>query len=192
MSVRLSTRPALMLVSLVMLVAACGGDASTDVAATPDATLDTEALQQDAEATAATLAENLTESLEGQQAAAGGGSATLTVGDQTWTFNGALCAFGEEMIGQEGAVFNLSSIQDGLQLYVSIDSFGHSITLNDIANFQDPSVDLEASGFSASMAGTSEEFVELDGGHVEATAPFIDDLTDSLDPIEGTLVADCP
>ncbi len=195
------SRPILLLgaVAVVLAMTACGGDDAApaveealETAATiaDDATPDE--IEEQALETAEELAENLTESLENQQAAVGGGSATLTVGDDTWNFDSVLCAFGEEQIGQEGAEFVLSSIQDGLQLYVSIDSFGQSVSLNDVADFENPSVALHADGFSAATAGGSEEFVVLDGTHVEATAPFRDDTSDSFDTVEGTLQADCP
>ena len=61
---------------------------------------------------------------ERHEAATGGGSKTLTVGDENWTFEPVLCALGPEEIGQEGAEFVLSSIQDGEQMFVSIDVLG--------------------------------------------------------------------
>lgn len=196
-------------VALMVALVACGGDDTPTIeeaveAATADAEQAVESavtaagagsveeLEEQALETAEELAEDLTESLENQQAAQGGGSATLTVGDETWNFDSVLCAFGEEQIGQEGAEFVLSSIQDGLQLYASVDSFGHSVSLNDINDFENPSVSLTADKFSASMAGGSAEFVTLDGTRVEATAPFLDDTSDGMETVEGTLQADCP
>lgn len=196
-------------VTLTLALVACGGDDTASVeeaveAATAQAeqavesavTIAGDATPEDVEAealeTAEELAEDLTESLENQQAAQGGGSATLTVGDETWSFDRVLCAFGEEQIGDEGAEFVLSSLQDGLQLYVSIDRFGHSVSLHDIANFEDPSVSLTADRFSVSLTESSPEFVALDGNRVEATAPFFDDTSDEVATVEGTLQADCP
>lgn len=118
-----------------------------------------------------------------RQTAGGGGSATLTVGDQTWTFTSVLCAFGEEEIGQPGAEFVLSSIQDGMQMHASIDGSGHLVSLNDIDDFENPKVSLEALG-----AG----FIELDGKHVRADAEFDDDTSDGLTTVDGVLEATCP
>jgi hypothetical protein len=134
---------------------------------------------------AADLAEDMADDLAEVQAGQGGGSATLTVGDETWTFDSVLCAFGEEMIGQEGAVFNLSSIQDGLQMYASIDSFGHSVSLDDIEDFQNPSVSLSASS-------PFDEFIQLDGKNVSAEFGFVDGTTDDLTETPGTFTASCP
>jgi hypothetical protein len=175
-----------LLMAVALLFGACGGDGSDDVAGTQttevvaDVVPDPEEIVEDPEAAVDELAEDL----ENLQEEVGGGAATLTVGGQTWIFGSVLCAFGEEQIGQAGAEFNLSAIQDGLQLYASIDSFGHSVSLNDIENFADPSVDLEAL--------TAEGFIVLDGKSVQAAAPFIDGTSDSFEGVEGTLEATCP
>jgi hypothetical protein len=172
------------LAAAALVLAACGGgESSTTAAAAPDTSQVTEVTQPSTE-DVEDMAENLAEDLEATQEAVGGGSATLTVGDQTWTFDSVLCAFGEEQIGQEGAEFNLSAIKDGLQLYASIDSFGHSVSLNDIQNFEDPSVSLDT------FAVGSDEFIELDGKNVAATATFTDDVGGG--EVEGTLEATCP
>lgn len=191
-----------LLVIMTMVMAACGGgeeaggETPTTLASVgegsgsddpADLPTEEEALEQ-----AEDLAEDLTESLEEQQEAIGGGGATLTVGDATWMFDSVLCAFGPEEIGQEGAEFVLSSLQEGLQLYVSIDSFGHSVSLDDVADFQNPSVSLSAEKFTAALNGGPEEFVEVNGKEITSTALFVDGTTDDLEPIEGTLVATCP
>jgi hypothetical protein len=182
-----------------LLLAACGGTSTDGTAGTPaaasaapaaSASDTTEANPSDSDA--AEMADNIAEDLEATQEAVGGGSATLTVGDQTWTFDSVLCAFGEDQIGQEGAEFNLSAIQDGLQLYASIDSYGHVVTLDDIQDFENPSVSLEAGGPTAAMVGGDEEFIVLDGKNVSATTLFVDDLTDAMEGVEGTLEATCP
>jgi hypothetical protein len=115
----------------------------------------------------------------------GSGSATLTIGGETWQFDSALCAFGEAQTGQEGAEFVLSAIQNGLQLYATIDSYGHSVSLNDIQDFENPSVSLESDWAMG-------EFIELSGKQVRADALFLDYNTDDLVGTEGTLVAVCP
>jgi hypothetical protein len=176
-------RMVMALVVAGLVLTACGGGESTTTAGVADqdqAAPDT----QDTAADAEEMAEDMAENLEETQEAVGGGSATLVVGDQTWAFDSVLCAFGEEQIGQEGAEFNMSAIQDGLQLYASIDSFGHSVSLNDIENFAEPSVALEA------FPGDAE--IALDGKSVSATASFVDSTSDSFEGVEGTLEATCP
>ncbi len=181
----------LSLAAATLLVAAgCGGsdDADGVAGATPTTTVDAPAESESPEE----FAEGLVESLEGIQESEGGGSATLDVGDDTWTFDAVLCAFGPDQIGDPDAEFVLSSIQDGLQLYVSVDGFGHSISLNDIEDFENPSIDLFAGGVAAQMSGGSEEFVIVNGKDISATAGFMDGLSDTFDTVEGTLVATCP
>jgi hypothetical protein len=132
---------------------------------------------------AAEFAEDQVDALEEAQEQQGGGSARLVVGDDEWVFDSVLCAFGEDEIGQEGAEFVLSSIQDGLQLYASIDSFGHSITLDDIEDFENPSVSLGSEG---------DEFINVDGSSVSAAAEFTDFTSDDLTTTPGTFEATCP
>lgn len=191
---------------MTVILSSCGGaedvvgESSTTSTTSGDDTGDTPGSgdpvdvtpEEEAIDAAQDLGDDLVESLEGQQEAFGGGSATLTVGDTTWTFNSVVCAFGPEEIGQEGAEFVLSSIQDGLQLYVSIDSFGHSVSLDDVSDFQNPSVSLSAEQFTAAANGAPEEFVVVTDKDVASTALFLDGTTDDLEPIEGTLEATCP
>ena len=188
-----------------MLVTACGGSdttveqvddpapaAETDAPA-DDAPADTPATSDDTaspdEAADAVsdevedFAEDLVDDLEEAQEAAGGGSATLTVGDESWTFSPVLCAFGPEEIGQEGAEFVLSSIQDGMQMYVSIDSFGHSASLNDIEDFQNPRVSVSSFG---------GDFLTIDGKNFSGSADFFDDTSDSFETIPGSVSGTCP
>ena len=174
--------------------ASCGGDSESE----PDADLPTADEADEAVADAASaddvdvadalddpeqLADDLAAGLEEQQSQQGGGSATLVVGDQTWTFDSVLCAFGEEQIGQAGAEFNLSSIQEGMQMYASVDQFGDSISLNDIEDFENPSVALSSIG---------DDFINLDGKSVTAAADFVDQTADTATPVPGTFEATCP
>lgn len=183
-------RAASLAAAILLVATACGGsdDADGGAEAAPTSTVDSPADSESPEE----FAEGLAESLEGLQESEGGGSATLEVGEQTWTFDKLLCAFGPDQIGDPDAEFVLSSIQDGLQLYVSVDGFGHSVSLNDITDFENPSVDLSADSFTAEMSGEPAEFVVVSGKDISATAGFIDGQSDGLDAVEGTLVATCP
>lgn len=196
---RLRRFSALVAVLAVSLAACGGGDFASgqDTSNSPDPGSDQSSdpsspVADSAAEEAQDMADSLAESLESRQEAVGGGSATLTVGDQTWSFGRVLCAFGADQIGQEGAEFVLSSLQDGLQLYVSIDSYGHSVTLDDVSDFENPSVSLAANSFSASLAGASDEFVEVEGKEIRASAPFVDETTDGTETVSGTLEATCP
>lgn len=194
-------RTALLGALLAFAVASCGGsdgvdgtiDTSSAEAAedSVDRALDEaqEALEDagvsvdDAIEDAEAFGDGVADQLEAAQNAAGGGGATLTVGDETWTFDSLLCAFGPDEIGQEGAEFVVSSLQDGTQFYVSIDSFGHSVSLDDIENFADPSVSLRSTG---------DDFIVLDGKNFSGAAEFMDGTTDSFETTSGTFSGTCP
>lgn len=173
---------------LVWTLAACG---TAEDEATEDITGGAEELLDDAESgdvpsedEVADMAENMAEDLEAVQEERGGGSATLTVGDETYRFDSVLCAFGEDEIGQEGAEVVVSSLQDGTQFYVSVDSFGHSVSLNDIENFEDPSVNLSTFG--------ADDFISVDGGTVSGDASFVDGTSDAFEEIPGSFEVTCP
>jgi hypothetical protein len=192
-----------MLLVCSMVLVACGADDPVDDPAddaAQDAVDTLEETTEDAEEALEELgddpeefAEDLADDLEAQQEAVGGGGAELTVDGETWTFDSVLCAFGPEEIGDEDAEFVLSAIGDGLQLYVSIDGFGHSVTLDDIENFEDPSVGWAAGGPFGALTGEAEEFVEVDGKQVRAEAEFVDARDEmSMTTAPGVLEATCP
>lgn len=181
------------IIGAVLLLAACGGTGAEANPSSSEAPATTLAAGGGAEEPVVTTGgdetpvEQPAPGSEEQPAlpGSGSGSATLTVGGDTWSFDSVLCAFGEQQIGQEGAEFVLSAIEGGLQLYATIDSYGHSVSLNDIEDFENPSVSLESDW-------STGEFIELSGKQVRATALFLDYNTDSLAGVEGTLVASCP
>lgn len=174
---------AILLGATALVAASCGSSSTAAELAsetdTPAPEIDMGDLLEDPEG----VVDEIVDSLAEQQSSQGGGSATFVVGDQEWTFSPVLCAFGPDEIGQEGAEFVLSSIQDGAQLYVSIDSFGHFISLNDITDFENPSVDLGSYGDGS---------VELDGRTVTAEMDFIDGTVEEFITIPGTFEATCP
>jgi hypothetical protein len=183
----MTSRWSLLIIVIALVGAACSGGsepapgASPDVGATAEDPTDGEsdAASVDAE----DFVEGIVEDLEEQQAASGGGSATLVVGDREWTFAPVLCAFGEAETGQEGAEFVLSGLQDGMQMYASIDSFGHLVSLDDIKNFENPAV---------SISSVGDGFIEINGKTITAEAEFSDNTSDSFDTIPGTFTATCP
>ncbi|MCH7788046.1 MAG: hypothetical protein IH940_01240 [Acidobacteria bacterium] len=179
----------LLLLTLALVAAACGDD---DDAASDDESSDETTSEEDSpDGTGVEVPLETGDSVDGTldeigdpgfvEGGSTGATATLIVGGEEWAFDAAFCAFGEETIGQEGAEFNVSASQDGLQLYASIDSFGHSVTLNDIDNFENPSVSLSA---------TTGGFIVIDGKNISAEADFVDDLTGQTSA--GTFSATCP
>ena len=165
----------------LVVTAGCG---SSDDDSIEDATSDvSEAIASGDDDEAVDAIDDLVDELEETQAAQGGGSASLTVAGETYTFDSVLCAFGPDEIGQEGAEFVLSAIQDGTQLYFSIDSFGHSVSLDDIEDFENPSVSLSSVG---------DGFIQLDGTSASGEASFVDGTTDSFEELPGSFEATCP
>jgi hypothetical protein len=180
-------RPSLLLLVLfagVFVLAACGDDDSTTQVSSGDNALDDSASSDTSDEQPDDTTEPTIEEIGDPgfvEGGATGATATLTVGNQEWVFTSALCAFGEDQIGQEGAVWNMSATEDGMQMYATIDSFGQSVSLNDIENFENPSVSIEASG---------GEFIQIDGKTVTAEAEFTDDLTGET--ATGTFSVTCP
>ena len=145
--------------ALLLAVAACGDDAPP-----PEGTITAADIQEDGGASP--------------------GSFTMVVGEQSWSFDSVQCAFGEEEIGQEGAEFVLSAIEDGLQAYVSVDAFGTSVSIDDISDFENPSVGYSAFGDTVA--------VDIAGKNLSGIGDFFDGTSDSLVPVEGTFAGTCP
>ncbi len=186
------------LVTGILIIGACGSDSDGGDSSAPaetstgnaDVTESDLPEAQDAEA----VADDLADDLEAVQESEGGGGATFTANGQTWEFSSVLCAFGEDQIGQPGAVFNLSAIADGLQLYASIDDSGasHSLSLNDIEDFENPSVSLSVDSFVAGTVGAPAEFLTLDGKQVSTDVPMLDDTTNQPTAGNAQFSATCP
>jgi hypothetical protein len=157
------------------LLSGCGSDADGS-AGTPDAG----AVASDPDAAASALASGL----EDTQDQVGGGSATLTVGGQSYAFDSVLCAFGSET-GNPDFDFSLSAIADGVQL--SVDSgptYGDNVTLNDIENFDSPTVGWGSQG---------DGFLTIADPDVSGSSDFLDTTDSSGQTVEqGELVATCP
>lgn len=175
-------RSSMLLVSLLFFASACGtSDAEEAIdSATNDVA---EAIESGDQEAATEAIDDLTEELENTQDAEGGGSASLTVGGQTYSFDGVLCAIGEDETGQEGAEFVMSAIANGTQLYFSIDQFGHKVSLDDIEDFESPSVSWDSRG---------EDFIQLDGTSASGEAGFVDGTLDGQETQPGTFEATCP
>lgn len=151
-------------VGVCLALGGCGGDADEDGSGAAPAAPDTAA---------------------GEQEAAGGGTATLTVGDDVYTFDTVMCAIGSDQTGNEDWDFSLSAIQDGLQLSVETGpTYGDGIELDDIEDFENPRV---------GWASDGDGFLAIDDGDVSASTTFIDSTSDVAgDPVAGELVASCP
>ncbi len=125
------------------------------------------------------------------------GSATLTIGDQTWEFTSFLCAFGHEATQSdvyafssdsrgehEGAAVQMqANIRDesGQGRYEGADLY-HEVFIQDISDFENPSISLRMN---------TSEGISIDGNTVTAEGLFDDELTPGGDEIPGTLDATC-
>jgi hypothetical protein len=192
-----------LVIASVVLGAACGGDddgeGETDAPAAASADEVAEGAPDDAPE-----GENGDDSAPAQQAG-DRGSATLTIGEQTWTFDSYYCATGARETRNDRVSFSSGATgsPDGvrLQLDASIqdpseedrlegDGVIHSVTLNDIEDFENPTA-----GWSAvsGIVGESNAFIQVSDGRVTAEAVFDDELTDGvIEEVPGTLEATCP
>jgi hypothetical protein len=105
----------------------------------------------------------------------------LTIGDETWQFDGALCAFTGANPGEEGSEWNVSRVQDGAQVSVSEDSFGPLVQYADISNRGNPNFNWE------STEGVS---ISVDGNDVTVSGEFTESVG-GTGPTAGTLTATC-
>lgn len=121
----------------------------------------------------------------------GAARAALTIGEETFTFDRALCAVGSEETGRDDTEFTLSARQDGLQLDATINTrFGHTVSLDDIANRDDPQVSWSAGEVGLPGSDDVGKFIRVEGDRVMAEATFVDRLADTT--AVGTLTATCP
>lgn len=198
MSIRPQSRLLALTAALALGATACGGSdeapSAADIASEAGAAVSSAAAApagsvsvDELEANASEMAEDFSDMAEDLEAQQTGGSASLTIGDQAWDFDGVLCAFGPDEIGQEGAEFVLSAIADGVQFYLSIDSFGHSASLNDIENFEEPTVSWEADPSQGEA-----EFISVEGKDISGEAAFVDYEAGLMEGVAGSFEATCP
>lgn len=129
------------------------------------------------------------------------GSGTLTVGGETYQFEVIFCGFGPEETGNPDNLFTLVGRgADDLELQAStveVDVIGK---VDSISLYQgDPrSTELNWQSMHGTGGVTDNEYLEIDGNRVTATAAFADETDpegtpeDALDTVEGTLEATCP
>ena len=194
-------KKATLLAVIALALAACGGSDDGDATTTTVAD-SSSATTQPADTTETTAAEE-TPTTASAGSTAGPGSATLTVGDVTYEFDNYYCLAGPDNTGNDRVSLSSGSMgridEVRVQLDASIqdpDEEGRmegegtiqSISLNDIEDFENPSVALEAvTGF----VGGPEWTITYDGSTVTAEALFDDTTTDEIEEIPGTLQATC-
>ena len=196
----MKSKNAILLAAIALALTACGGsddgEATTTVAADSSS-----ATTQPADSPDTTAGKETATTSAGSTA--GPGSATLTVGDVTYEFDNYYCLAGPDNTGNDrvslssGAMGRIDEVR--VQLDASIqdpDEEGRmegegtiqSVSLNDIEDFENPSVALEAvTGF----LGEPDWTIEYDGSTVTVEAEFDDTTTDEIETIPGTLQATC-
>ena len=181
--------------AVMLILAACGGGTDTvdgsqsespepAVATTvvPEATT---AAPADAptEATTAAPAEAPTEATTAAPESAGDTGIKLAIGDQTWAFVQAMCAYYDAPAGQPGSRWNVSAIQNGsfsapdVQVYV---------------NWEDPDTYLELYDFASDekwQARSDTLAIDVNGNEIVASATFANSGTGETS--EGSLSATC-
>jgi len=134
------------------------------------------------ETPAAEPAEEPTEEPADEPAAAGGTAITMSIGDETWEFPAALCAYVNAPAGEAGSEWNVSHVNNGLQVYVADDEFGTLVSVADIENGGNPTVSWEAIGDAVEIS--------VNGNQVTASGTFTDGVNGGT--AQGTLTATCP
>ncbi len=175
-----------LLLTLALILAACGGSETIDPPAddpTPTTANTTAETTANDNTTAAPVAEETQPpTTEGPNPPAGSAGIVLTIGDETWQFDGALCAFTGPNPGEEGSEWNVSNVKDGAQVYVSEDSFGPLVQYADISNGGDPAFSWETAAEGLSIS--------VNGNDITASGQFTDSVA-GTGPIAGTLSATC-
>lgn len=125
------------------------------------------------------------------------GTAKLTIGDESWTFEIFSCGFTPEENGDENLLFDLKAqgeTSDGVEIWLtaSIDQVfvvGHDIALRDIGSFSDPVISWTA---HVLLSDDEEGFITIDGKRITASAMFQNDKTDrGVGEMAGTFTANC-
>jgi len=187
------------LMALLLLTAACGesGDDSPPPEATSSASADA-GEPASTEPGAETTPTPTTQAEEPAEESGGGevvGSATLTIGDETWTFDQvAFCA--NPPVEPKDESFVLIAKQGDLQLIVRINDDTGAQRLEgegvydtiDFTNIADPTLGV----WLASSQADGEQFLVVEGLTVTASANFDDLRTTEFDNVPGTLAAPCP
>jgi hypothetical protein len=159
-----------------------GSDADDSPADDPTPTT-AETPVRDSTTTAPISEESQPPTTEGSNPSPGSGGIVLTIGNETWQLDGALCAFTGPNPGEEGSEWNVSNVKDGAQVYVSEDSFGPLVQYADISNGGDPTFNWETAEDGLSISVT--------GNDISASGQFTDSVG-GMGPIAGTLSATCP
>ena len=187
---------------LAVLVLACGDGDSRNSGGEAVAPADP---TQDGPNEGATTAQPPTPGNEAGGANVGGsGEAVLTIGDESWTFDGPYCALGPEATQNDRVSFSSGAFAEieghRVQLDATVqdpeedgrlegDGVIYSVSLNDVEDFQNPVIAWSSLG---GLLGPSETVFEIDGKNASVEAVFDNELTEEIEEIPGSLVITCP
>lgn len=134
----------------------------------------------------------------------GSGSATLTIGDESWSFDDVYCRFTQEETGDDRISFSLSGSGETaegvpIQLNASIkdeqddgrydgDGVSYKVSVVDAEDFENPAL----KWISLLFPREGDSLLHVDGKNVTADMSFRDWVTGAVDGIPGTLQATCP
>ena len=166
----------------MVVLAACGGSDSADGtdAGSLDAPTTVPAVQSDAADAPADVPETTEAPADEPPATAGSHGIVLTIGDETWDFPSAFCAYQNAPAGEEGSEWNVSMVHGDLQVYITGDSYGSEVSITDIVNYGD--LQWVAEGGAVKLT--------VDGNNIAAEGTFTDAAA-GLPDQEGTLTATC-
>lgn len=164
-----------LVVAAALLLAGCNDDLSEDVAdpipATPDNAPSIAAAEPAGDDTP-------TPDVSALKAPAATPAASITIGDQSWSFADVTCTI-------DGDIVDVTAGGDGLQLHVGTTD-GHVASLHDLDDPEDPDVAYEA-------AWDSGEFVTVEGQQVSGSVEFFDAHSESMETTwPGTFHVTCP
>ena len=173
-----------LLLIVALVLAACGGSDTAETTANDPTTTAPDAAP-DNNTTAAPNTEETQPppTTEGSSPSPGSIGIVLTIGDETWEFDGALCAYVGAVPGEDGSEWNVSNVKDGAQVYVSDDSFGPLVQFADISNGGDPTFNWESEADGLEILVVAND--------ITVTGQFANSV-DGTGPIAGTLTATCP
>jgi hypothetical protein len=162
---------------LALVLSACSGGGSTGTTAEQDTG------SSDTQATTTTEAMETTTTTEASQSSGSAESAhiTLTIGEDTWEFDGALCAYADATPGKDGSQWNVSKVQDDLQVYINDDKFGRYISISNIKDY---------GTFQWEANGDAVTELTVDGNAIAGKGTF-SDLAGDGPATDGSVTATC-
>ncbi len=167
--------------ALVFVLVACGGGTDTASDSQPDTSEPPVATTAAAVTTAAETAPTTVAATQAPEAT-GDPGITLVIGDKTWDFERAMCAYYDAPAGEPGSRWNVSAIKNNsfstpdIQVYV---------------NWEDPDTYLSLNDFDTGEEWNAESeslTIEVDGDEITATATFASGTGETA---EGSLTARC-